>query len=344
MRYQDLMSRMEVLIREHKKERIGFTIGTLTDFDLDGDYYLTPVRKSSRLIYTGAIVRNVETAIQISRIADEFVSYIFVDSEKKVSESNYGVNDVGNIEKAVSSVLNASTLLTYKGNDLTVQSADTLIRVLTPNLTGAKIAIAGVGNIGMKLALSLLERGNSIYLYSQDRSHSIDVATILNKSKLRTTISRAYSAKSLLEAVDQADILIATSNRKKFIGLEHVNMMNHINDSVSPILVDVGKGCFKDEVNNERNTVMRVDVGDQLSSEIDSLISQYEFLKSSIWTRTIGDTRFVIRGIVGKKGDVLVDSLLKPRSVLGICDGDGNVSNVTSDMEARLLEKVVASL
>jgi hypothetical protein len=344
MRYQDLMSRMEVLIREHKKERIGFTIGTLTNFELNGDYYLTPVRKSSRLIYTGAIVRNVETAIEISKIVDEFVSYIFVDSEKKVSESNYGVNDVGNIEKAVSSVLNASTLLTYKGNDLTVQSTDTLIRVLTPNLTGAKIAIAGVGNIGMKLALSLLERGNSIYLYSQDRSHSIDVATILNKSKLRTTISRAYSAESLLEAVDQADILIATSNRKKFIGLEHVNMMNHINDSVSPILVDVGKGCFKDEVNNERNTVMRVDVGDHLSSEIDSLISQYEFLKSSIWTRTIGDTRFVIRGIVGKKGDVLVDSLSKPSSVLGICDGDGNVSSISSEMEERLLKKVVASL
>ncbi len=344
MKYEDLMGRMELLRREHKKEILGFTIGTLTNYDLDANYYLTPVRKSSRLIYTGAIVRNVETATQISRLVDEIVSYIFVDSEKKVSESNYGTNDVGNIEKAVSSVIHASTLLTYKGNDLTVQSADTLIRVLTPNLTGAKIAIAGVGNIGMKLALSLLERGNSVYLYSEDRAHSKDVASILNRSKLRTTISQAYSAESFLEAVDQADVLIATSNRKKFIGLEHVKMMNRINDSVSPILVDVGKGCFKDEVNNENNTVMRVDIGDQLSSEIDSLISQYEFLKSSIWTQTIGDTRFVIRGIVGKKGDVLVDSLSKPTSVLGICDGDGNVSHVTSDIEERLLEKVIASL
>jgi hypothetical protein len=344
MKHEELIGRMEVLRKEHKKERLGFTIGTLTNYDLGANYYLTPVRKSSRLIYTGAIVRNVETAIQISRLVDEIVSYIFVDSEKKVSESNYGANDVGNIEKAVSSVIHASTLLTYKGNDLTVQSADTLIRVLTPNLTGAKIAIAGVGNIGMKLALSLLERGNSIYLYSQDRAHSIDVANILNKSKLRTTISRAYSAESFLEAVDQADVLIATSNRKKFIGLEHVKIMNRINDSVSPILVDVGKGCFKDEVNNENNTVMRVDIGDQLSSEIDSLISQYEFLRSSIWTRTIGDTRFVIRGIVGKKGDVLVDSLSRPTSVIGICDGDGNVTNVTSDTEERLLEKVIASL
>jgi len=335
---------MEMLRKEHKKETLGFTIGTLANYDQDEDYYLTPVRKSNRLLYTGAIVRNVETAIQIARIVDEIVSYIFVDSEKKVSESNYGANDVGNIEKAVSSVINSATLLSYKGNDLTVQSADTLIRVLTPNLTGAKIAIAGVGNIGVKLALSLLERGNSIYLNSQDKSHSIDVATILNKSKLRTTISRAYSTQSLLEAVDQADVLIATSNRKKFIGLEHVNLMNRIKYSVSPILIDVGKGCFKDEVHHEINTVMRVDVGDQLSSEIDLLISKHEFLKSSIWVRNIGQTRFVIRGIVGKKGDIVVDSLSKPSSVLGICDGEGNVSNVTSDVEERLLKKIVASL
>lgn len=344
MSFQDLIDRIEILSREHPKERLGFTIGTVTSYDRSTDYYLTPVRTSRRLIYTGAIVRNVETAVHLSKIVDRNVSYIFVDSEKKVSEDNYGENDVGNIEKAVSSAISASTLLSYKGNDLTAQSADILIRVLTPNLTGSKIAIAGVGNIGMKLALSLLERGNSIYLFSENKSHSKEVATILNKTKFRTTISRAYSVESLLEAVDQAEVLVATSNKKRFIGLEHVNMMNRINNSASPILIDVGKGCFKDEVNNQNNVVMRVDVGDQLSSEIDSLISQYEFLKNSIWTRTIGETRFVIRGVVGKKDDVLVDNLSVPNAVLGICDGDGNVFSVSSEIEEKLLKKVTTSL
>ena len=221
-----------------------------------------------------------------------------------------------------------------------MQSADTLIRVLTPNLTGAKIAIAGAGNIGMKLALSLLERGNSIYLYSQDNSHSSEVATLLNKLKLRTTISRAYSTENLLDAVDQAEVLVAASNRKKFIGLEDVNAMKHTPNSASPILVDIGKGCFKDEVNNNSNIVMRVDVGDGLSSEIDSLISQHELLKSPIKTRTVGEFRFVIRGVVGKKGDVLVDNLKAPTAVLGICDGDGNVVTVSSEVAWNLLEKV----
>jgi hypothetical protein len=338
MSFKDLVDRMDILSKKHPKDRLGFTIGTLTAYDRDTDYYLTPVRTSKRIVYMGAIVRNVETAIELAKIVDSKIAYLFVDSEKKVSKSNYGQNDIGNIEKAILESISSSILLTYKGNDLTVKSADTLIRVLTPSLTGAKIAIAGVGNIGMKVALSLLERGNSIYLYSQDNSHSSEVATLLNKLKLRTTISQVYSTENLLDAVDQAEILIATSNRKNFIGLEHVNAMKHRPNSTSPILVDIGKGCFKDEVNNNSNIVMRVDVGDELSSEIDSLIAQYELLRSPIKTRNVGEFRFVIRGIVGKKGDVLVDNLTAPTAILGICDGDGNVVTISTEIAEKHLK------
>jgi len=337
MSFKDLVERMDILSKKHPKDRLGFTIGTLTAYDRDTDYYLTPVRTSKRIVYTGAIVRNVETAIELAKIVDNKIAYLFVDSEKKVSKLNYGQNDIGNIEKAISENIFSSILLTYKGNDLTVKSADTLIRVLTPNLTGAKIAIAGVGNIGMKLALSLLERGNSIYLYSQDNAHSSEVATLLNKLKLRTIISQVYSVENLIDAVDQAEVLIATSNRKKFIGLEHVNAMVGSGSKSFPILVDVGKGCFKTEVNNDSNLIMRVDIGDELSSEIDSLITQQEFLKSHSKVKTIDGTRYIVRGIVGNTGDIVLDNLVTPSEVLGKCDGEGNLQLVSELESSQIL-------
>ena len=340
MSFEYLIQRIERLSRKYPKERIGFTIGTITEYDLATDFYLTPIRSSSRIVYTGAIVRNVETALKLVKIVDSKVAYIFIDSEKKVSKSNYGTKDVGNIEKAVANTDVSATLLTYKGNDLAVQAADTLLRVLTPNLTGAKIAIAGVGNIGMKLALSLLERGNSVHLYSQDSSHAAEVSNLLNKLKLRTTLSSTFQAETLIEATRDSQVLIATSNRKKFIGLEHISVMKSISPTSQPLLIDVGKGCFKDEISNERNVVMRVDVGDELSSEIDSLITQFEFQNSSSKMRIVGDTRFVVRGIVGKKGDVVVDYLPIPSAVLGKCDGDGNLSLVSEAEVFDLLKKV----
>ena len=340
MSFEYLIQRIERLSRKYPKERIGFTIGTITEYDQATDFYLTPIRSSNRIVYTGAIVRNVETALKLVKIVDSKVAYIFVDSEKKVSQSNYGTDDAGNIEKAVAKSDISATLLTYKGNDLAVQAADTLLRVLTPNLTGAKIVIAGVGNIGMKLALSLLERGNSVHLYSQDSSHAAEVSNLLNKLKLRTTLSSAFHAKTLIDATRDAQVLIATSNKKKFIGLEHISVMKSMINTSRPLLIDVGKGCFKDEISDERNVVMRVDVGDELSSEIDSLITQFEFQNSSPKLRTVGDTRFVVRGIVGKKGDVVVDNLPIPSTVLGKCDGDGNLSLVSEAEVFKLLKKI----
>jgi hypothetical protein len=336
----NLTQRLELLTKEYPKDRLGFTIGTLTSYDFEDDFYLTPIRTSSRIVYSGAIVRNVETALNMTKIIDSKVAYIFVDSEKKVSESNYGLNDVGNIEKAVATNISSATLLTYKGNDLTVQSADKLLRVLAPNLTGAKVAVAGVGNIGMKLALALLERGNSVFLYSQDTVHSDEVAKLLNKLKLKTTIARAFSAKNLTEAVEGAQVLIATSNKKRFIGPEHVKLMQPLRNFSLPLLIDVGKGCFRDDVSEGHQIVVRVDVGDELSKEIDSLINLHEFQNSTVKVKVIGGTRFVVRGVVGRKGDVLVDNLSAPTSILGVCDGDGNVESSSYEHLEELLRKV----
>lgn len=340
MRFKDLIEKIDIISKKHPKDRLGFTVGTLTNYDRDTDYYLTPTRTSKRLVYMGAIVRNVETAVEIAKIVDNKVSFLFVDSEKKVSKINYGQNDIGNIEKAISENISSSVLLTYKGNDLTAKSADTLIRVSTPNLTGAKIAIAGVGNIGIKLALSLLERGNSVFLYSQDPYHSDDVAKFLNKIKLKTIKSQAFSVIDLVEATSQAQILIATSNRKKFIGLEHVNTMKHDDKTASPLLVDVGKGCFKDEVNNESYFILRADIGDELSSEIDSLISQWEFLKNPLKVKRIGETRYIVRGIVGNSGDIVIDDLVSPSMVLGRCDGNGNLQLISEVENSQILKTV----
>jgi len=177
-------------------------------------------------------------------------------------------------------------------------------------------------------------------LYSQDTSHSAEVAKLLNKLKLKTIISPAYSAKNLIEAVEGAQVLIATSNKKRFIGPEHVNLMKPIKNFSLPLLIDVGKGCFKDEVSGGHQIVVRVDVGDELSSEIDSLINLHEFQSSTVKVKVIGDTRFVVRGVVGRKGDVLVDNLSTPTSILGVCDGDGNIVSSSAQHLEEFLRKV----
>jgi hypothetical protein len=117
-------------------------------------------------------------------------------------------------------------------------------------------------------------------------------------------------------------------------------MMKHLGTPNSRILIDVGKGCFLEEVNTGDNTIMRVDVGDELSSEIDSLVTQSQFLTSSLKVRNIGGARYIVRGVVGKKGDIVIDSLTAPTNVLGKCDGDGNLQLLSELEVSQILNKI----
>ncbi len=335
MKIGDLISRIDTFVKLKPIGELGFIIGTVTQFDGEEDFYLTPVRTTNKITYMGAIVRNVQTALTIAKLVDNKVSYIFVDSEKKVSIENYGLDDAGNIEKALSKEVKFATLLSYKGNDLTVHAADALLRVLSPNLTGAKVAVIGVGNLGMKLALSLLERGNNVCLFSRDFNHASEVSNLLNRVKMRTTIARSTCASSFNEAFADADVVIATSNQKSKIGNEQVDLMSSETLGGTRLLLDVGKGCFKEEVLDGQQLVYRVDVEAELSSEIDNLIKR-SIAMSILPQIEIGSLRFIKKGIVGKKGDYLVDNPTAPIEVIGKCDGQGNLEYV-SDEESREL-------
>lgn len=330
MTFEDLDARVTELLRIKGSKKLGFTFGTLTSYNQDNDYYLTPLRIASSLVYAGAIVRNVDVAVEIAKKIQKVADYIFVDSEKKIEKSNYGKNDVGNIEKALLFELEHSEILTYKGNDLTVRAADTLLRALSPNLTGLKVAIIGVGNIGIKLGMSLVERGNDVVLFSNDRNHAKDVSHLINRVKFRSTIAAATFADSIDDAIKNSDVVIASSDKKQIISQHHINQMNTSSRPETKIMLDVGKGCFKQEVFESEALIYRVDIGDELSAELENLIRQHDRIRNTDGITIVNGLRFVRKGIAGKSGDYIIDKVENETRVIGRCDDSGNLIPVKS--------------
>jgi hypothetical protein len=338
MKFKDVEENISELSKIQGSKKIGFTFGTLTAYNRLADYYLTPIRTTPSLVYAGVVVRNVEVAIEIASRIQSVVDYLFVDSEKKIATSDYGKNDSGNIEKAFLISLNHSHVLTYKGNDLTVRAADTLLRALVSNLTGLKVAIIGVGNIGMKLGISLVERGNNVVFFSHDRNHAKEVAQLLNVVKFRTTIAKADVSKTIDGAMKDADIAIATSDKKQIISKHHVNLMKIHRGLDTRILLDVGKGCFKQETFDVNSSIYRVDIGDELSTELENLILQHDRIRNSEEIIFSNGLRFVRKGIAGKSGDYVVDRIGDSTRIIGICDDQGNLLPLEPSELARVLE------
>lgn len=305
------------------KQIQGFVIGTTAHFNSTGAYYMTPNRETELVSYFGVVVKDVNTAKDIATFIDGKVNYIFVDTEKKIPKANYGDGDVGNLEKALLPLIEKSQMLAFKGNDLTVRATDVLLRSLVPEATSIKIAIIGVGSVGTKVALSLLERGASVQLFSRDTSHADKTAGLLNAIKPNSVLATCSSAKNINEAFSNAGIVIATTSMKNFIVQDLVELCKIPDSWTSPILIDVGKGCFTREVLEQNQIVYRVDIEEELNSDIDALIRMNSLLKIEPFLHYTGGGRLVRRGLVGLPGDLIVDNPNTPIRIVGKCAENG---------------------
>src|SRR3989344_174040 len=223
----------------------GFVICNTSGIFERGQFYATPLRETHTLMYGGVIVRDVDTAVQVARMADGKVDYIILDSEKKIEKIYYGKNDAGNIERHIRREISKSKIVTYKGNDLTVEAIDFLLGQIVGDVGARQIAVIGLGNIGSKIALKLVERCAYVRAYRRDQKKLKTIVTGLNLIKSEHTISPITPVKSISDTCRGASIIIAAADSRGIIGEKH---LKELDLSHSPVLIDVGKGCFTDSV------------------------------------------------------------------------------------------------
>lgn len=331
---------IEAALKKIKKNARGrttaFVIGNTSDLFPEGRLYETPIRETPELIYGGVIVRDVVTACAVARLVDDKVDYVFVDDEKKVRKIYYGANDVGNIEKAIRGVIKKSTLLAYKGNDLTVEAVDALVCNLLPEVSGTQVAIIGMGNFGSKVALKLVERGVHVSVYRRDQKKLKTISAGLNQVKSKDTISKITPTKSIVAACKSAQIVIGITNEK---GVIKKAMLKPTAPGV--ILVDAGKGCFADDVvRDPSRLIYRVDVSTMQKHIFTGLIHTHRYMQKHLGRRRIAqlDCNLISAGLLAQPGEIVVDDIKRPKNVIGVAAPGGVLERNTQEIQKRIAE------
>ena len=322
-----------------KRRKTGFVIGNTSGVFREGRFYPIPVRETDTLIYGGVIVRDVSTAGAIARIIDGKVDYVFVDAEKKIETIYHGKNDVGNIERIVRGTILKSSIVTYKGNDLTVEAIDFLLGQLIVDIGGTTVAVIGCGNLGSKVALRLVERGAHVRVYRRDRKKLRKIVAGLNQIKSKHTLSSIRSARSIKDACKGSSAIIATADSQGIIKKAHVSLMSRTRP---PILIDAGKGCFsEDVVKSDAYTIYRADVSVAQRHIFSALLETKLHYGRSTGRRVLtdGNISLVSLGLLGKRGEIIVDDIDAPRRIIGVADGKGKLMKNTGNGK-RMLEKV----
>lgn len=274
----------------------------------------------------GAVVADVETGLRIARVVKSHVDCLFVDCEKKIAPRNYGESDVGNLDKAIREAISEIPVLTYKGNDLTVDAIEQLCVRVLGEVSGQDIAVVGAGNIGSKIALRLVERGNHVRLFSRDAARVQTIVAAINDIRPSSTISMASAADSLSSCLRGSRVVIGSATTKGILGLSDLDELGCTREQA--LLIDVGKGIFREDVLAcEDFVVHRLDAGDQMLSALSRMWLDWRKLDSALGTprlrRSLNGLRLVRKGVAGARGEVVVDDVESPSQVLGVCDGAG---------------------
>ena len=109
----------------------------------------------------------------------------------------------------------------------------------------------------------------------------------------------------------------------------------------SCIFVDVGKGCLSQKqlknLSDNGNICFRLDVGDSIvdfiTNDVKYAYQKFEFPASKIYN----NRKYISRGVAGTYNDIVVDNVLNPKFVYGVCDGNGGFL----DLNPKFLKELI---
>ena len=308
---------------------------------LDG--YPTPIRKVGNKLIFGFVVVNLVELKVICECIDGKVGYVFTDVEKKLrlkrgAQDGNSYIDTGNLFKACKLSLSSTPTFPLKPNDLTVDAVFLNLINIFSDLSGVKVGLLGVGNIGTKLALKLVEAGCEVGLYSRDFQKVCLVQNTIESVKNVGVISGVRVFRDTRTAVFGVDCVLLCASAE-VLDLETALMI-----SSDAYVLDVGKSNATEEafeyLIESDIRFSRLDYSTALAGYITMLLDIDKSMRSKTGRLQVGNQAVVSGGYLGKKGDVVVDDINNPTLILGVCNGKGGMTQLPMSEQAGLIDEL----
>jgi hypothetical protein len=252
---------------------------------------------------------------KIVAAVDGVVDVVFVDGENKpYLERPLAVTAAATAQK--------SRVLSYKDNDVWARSVDHQVTAMLSDVYGRRATVLGTTNLALKLALSLAERGAAVTL-SGDGSDRLDRA-------LQAVSQLAFGKVSVGIEVDagvacqEAEALLSFWQAPRQITQELVAAL-----APGAVVVDAVIGSITAEAvafGIKRGVrVIRPDMRAGLAAELRLALGAHRLVHEFMGRGELAGVAVVAGGLLGRYGDVVLDSWTQPSRAIGIADGQGRV-------------------
>jgi 4-hydroxy-2-oxovalerate aldolase len=283
------------------------------------------VRSNPSCVIGQAEISALEDGLKIAAAVDGIVDVVVIDAEPG-----------DGLCARVGEVVRKSRLLTYRDSDALVQAADAVLAQLVPELGSVQVGICGTSKIGWKLAIKLAQRGARVVLFDP-RASMESTAASLNTLLGDHTVFAASSAE---EFARETAVLVGTAMREPVIDAAMIAAL-----PAGSLVLDAGVGTiFPDAIERgaQRGFRMcRLDMRAGLTAEIANILETAELITTAMGRAEFAGVPVVAGGLIGQRGDVVIDTIVDPTRVIGVADGRGHLLR---DAEAAEFEPRVRAV
>jgi 4-hydroxy-2-oxovalerate aldolase len=267
------------------------------------------VRSNPSCVIGNAEVGTVEDGLTIAAAVDGVVDVVLVDAEPG-----------DGLCARVRGLVKTSRVLTYRDSDALVQAADAVLAQLVPEIASTRVGLCGANETGWKLAIKLAQRGARIVLFDPEAAVE-KIAASLNTLLGREAIAATRDA---AEVARESTVLVGTALREPIIGAAMIEALPE-----GGLVLDAGVGTiFPDAL--ERGAarglrLRRLDMRTGLTAEIANILETAELISTAMGRTEFDGVPVVAGGLIGQRGDVVVDAIVAPTRVIGVADGRGHL-------------------
>ncbi len=280
----------------------------------------TNVQSTAAHMVGSVTVTDEEQLVEVLETASGNVEVVFLDIDRKPG----GVVAPARLARAH---LEKTLLLTYSDSRVWVNAVEgQVVRMLRETLDGQVIVIVGDHAKSRLLAMHLGERLARVVLLN-DAVHESSLASLaafsFDPSGL-DVISLPIKFPETASWLGRAALVVAWPPSPAGFGRSLVESLA----DETPIL-DAGIGSLDAEAlaaaQQRQATLLRVNMWPAMSGALDAAHESARVRRDALGRSELGGVPVVAGGVIGKAGEVVVDSVGEPTRVIGIADGRGGV-------------------
>ena len=286
------------------------------------NFYTLPPRIFNNYLLAGFCNVDQEYILMLAKDFNNEINKFIVDLEKK-GFIGIGKSDnllTGNLEGRLEEIVDRKKILGIRFDSLTAEHVVNNLIKENPFLYKRSISVIGLGNIGFKIAMALLECGNNIEIYSRNYKKTFEKCNCMDLLKPSSTLARPILHREIESSLINKNIIIMATNSSEVINRTNCKIINKEARIISVGHEEISRDAANFFNKNTKVNFSRVDIGKSLIQYVTRLIDSDEIIPK----REMHNKKFFVSGgFIGLPGDYVVDNAENPKLIFGFITQDG---------------------